>query len=164
MATEQTRLIVVGIGNADRGDDAAGLAVIQRLRSTLPEDVALAEECGEAATLLARLAGVGAAYLVDACASGAPAGSVLRFDAAAGPLPHHTFSLSTHGLGLAEAIELARALHELPESCVVYAIEGASFKAGDPLTPAVVAAVAHTAGRIEAELLDGESNLRRPSR
>ncbi len=144
--------MVVGIGNPDRGDDAAGPAVVQRLRGALGQDIELAEENGETAALLARIERVDAAYLVDACASGAPAGTVMRFDAAATPLPHHTFGLSTHGLGLAEAIELARALGQLPPTCVVYAIEGASFEAGAPLTPAISDAVAEVARRLRAEI------------
>jgi len=71
----------------------------------------------------------------------------------AATLPRHAFGLSTHGLGLAEAIELARALGALPPRCVVYAIEGASFEAGAPLTPAVSDAVADVALRLEAEIV-----------
>jgi hydrogenase maturation protease len=145
-------VIVVGIGNPDRGDDAAGSAVVQRLRGAFGRDIELAEENGETAALLARIERADAAYLVDACASGAPAGTIRRFDAAAAPLPHHTFALSTHGLGLAEAIELARALGQLPSCCIVYAIEGASFEAGVPLTPAVADAVADVAARLQAEI------------
>lgn len=144
--------VVVGIGNPSRGDDAAGLEVARQLRGELPENVALAEETGEVAALLTRIEETNAAYLIDACASGAPAGTVRRFDAAAAPLPHHTFGLSTHGLGLAEAIELARALGQLPARCVVYAIEGASFEAGAPLTPAVTKAVAEVVERLQAEI------------
>jgi hydrogenase maturation protease len=146
------RRVVLGIGNPDRGDDGAGPAVVRRLRGLLTDETELVEENGEAAALLARLEGAEAAFLVDACASGAPAGSVLRFDAAAAPLPQHTFGLSTHGLGLAEAIELARALRQLPPSCIVYAIEGACFESGAPLTPAVSDAVTEVAQRLYADV------------
>lgn len=146
------RRLVLGIGNPDRGDDATGPAVVRRLEGTLPADVTLALEIGETARLLAQLEGAEAAYLVDACASGAPPGSVLRFDAAAAPLPQHAFAVSTHGIGLAEAIELARALGQLPARCIVYAIEGACFDAGAPLTPAVADAVIDVAQRIVDEI------------
>jgi len=146
------RCIVLGIGNPDRGDDAAGRAVAQRLRGTLPGGVALAEADGEATDLLARLEGPDVAYLVDACVSGAPAGTVRRFDVAQGPLPEGAFGLSTHGLGLGQAVGLARALGRLPQRCVVYAIEGASFEAGAPMSPAVAQAVGEVAGRLLAEL------------
>lgn len=147
------RRMVLGIGNPDRGDDGAGLAVIRRLRGLLTDETELVEENGEVAALLARLEGTEAAFLIDACASGAPAGSVQRFDVAAAPLPQYAFAMSTHGLGLAEAIELARALRQLPPRCIVYAIEAASFEAGAPLTPAVADAVAEVAQRLCADVV-----------
>lgn len=152
------RRIVLGIGNPDRGDDAAGRAVARRLRGAPPAGVAVAEADGEATAVLAQLEGAETAFLVDACLSGAPAGTVHRVDVASAPLPPDTFGLSTHGLGLSEAVELARALGRLPATCVVYAIEGASFDPGAPLSPAVAEAVEAVAGRLLAEL----STLREP--
>jgi hydrogenase maturation protease len=146
------RRIVLGIGNPDRGDDAAGREVARRLRGAWPEGVVVAEVDGEATDLLARLDGADAAYLIDACVSGAPAGTVHRIDAAHEPIPPGAFGVSTHGLGLAAAIGLARALGRLPARCVVYAIEGASFETGAPLSPAVADAVGTVAGRLRDEL------------
>jgi hydrogenase maturation protease len=81
---------------------------------------------------------------------------VQRFDAAAAPLPQGAFNLSTHGFGLSEAIELARALDQLPARCVVYAVEAGAVVAGEPLSPAVAAAVQEVAGRIRAEIVAAE--------
>ena len=152
MTSDRPRRIVVGVGNPDRGDDAAGRKVAQLLRWMLPHDVDVAEHDGEATDLLARIEGVAAAFLVDACTSEASAGTVRRFDVGAAPLPQRVFGVSTHGFGLAEAIELARALGRLPPRCVVYAIEGSSFQAGAPLSPPVAAAVANVARRLLAEI------------
>ena len=146
------RRLVLGIGNPERGDDAVGLAVARLLRRMLPEAVEVAEHAGDAASLLARLDGVAAALLVDACAGGGPAGTVRRFDVALAPLPHRAFGLSTHGFGLAEAVELARTLGRLPPRCIVYAIEGRSFALGEPLSPPVSQAVADVARRVAAEI------------
>ena len=60
--------------------------------------------------------------------------------------------MSSHGLGLHQAIELARALGQLPGRCVVYAIEGASFEAGAPLSPAVAAGAVEATERVRAEI------------
>jgi len=150
--TPDTRCIVIGIGNPDRGDDGAGRAVAQVLRGALPEGVALAEADGEATALLAHLERVEAAFLVDACVSGTPAGTVRRIDAGTQPLPEGAFGLSTHGIGVAQAVELARVFGRLPRRCVVYAIEGVSFKPGAPLTPAVAAAVDAVARRVRDEI------------
>ena len=118
----------------------------------MPADIAVVELSGEATELLASLEGAAVATLVDAAASGAPPGTVRRFDVTAGPLPAASFTLSSHGLGLVEAVELARALGQLPPRCIVYAIEGASFETGAPLSAAVAAAVPELADRIAAEL------------
>lgn len=147
------RSIVIGIGNADRGDDGAGRAVARRLAGRLPSGVELLEHDGEATGLLAALEGATLAIFVDASASGRPPGTVQRFDVAAGPLPAGAFGLSTHGFGLVEAVELARALDALPARCVVYAIEGSSFESGAALSPAAAAAVETVADRIPDELI-----------
>ena len=70
------------------------------------------EHDGEAASLLACLEGVRTAFLIDACVSGAPPGTVRRLDLArdGDALPDLQFGLSTHGFGLAEAIALGQAL------------------------------------------------------
>jgi hydrogenase maturation protease len=146
--------MVLGVGNPDRGDDAAGRTVARLLRGMLPQDVEVAELDGEATDLLARLDGIATAFLIDACASDVSAGTVYRFDVGAAPLPQHAFTVSTHGFGLAEAIELARALGQLPPRCVVYAIEGGTFEAGAPLSPPVAAAVGDVARRLLAEVTD----------
>ncbi len=145
-------VLVLAIGNPDRGDDRAGRAAAHALRALAPDHVEVVEADGEATALLASLERAGAAFLIDACASGAPVGTIHRFDVAEAPLPQAAFSVSSHGLGLHHAIELARALGGLPSRCVVYAIEGACFDVGAPMSPAVAAAGGEAARRILAEI------------
>jgi hydrogenase maturation protease len=152
VARDRPRTVVIGIGNPDRGDDAAGRLVAERLRGTLSADVEIAETDGESTALLALLDGADFAILIDACVSGKEPGTVHRFDVGAGPLPEAKFNLSTHGLGLAEAVELARALGQLPPRTLVYAIEARAFVPGAPLTPTVAAAVSEATAQISAEL------------
>jgi hydrogenase maturation protease len=159
MAEKRRTCIVLGVGNPDRGDDAAGRAVVRILRDTLPKDIEVAEHGGEATALLAWLQDAGAAFLIDASSSGAPPGTIRRFDAAAAPLPQSIFGLSTHGFGVGEAVELARALGQLPPRCIVYGIEGASFAAGAALSRPVEMAVADVAERLGGEI-SGESDER----
>jgi hydrogenase maturation protease len=154
MANKPPRRMVLGVGNPGRGDDAAGRAVVRRLEGLLPAGVEVIERDGEATALLAEINGAAAAFIVDACASGAPPGTIRRFDASTAPLPDLAFALSTHGFGLAAAIELARALGQLPPRCVVYAIEGDTFEAGAPLSPAVAKAVVEVARRLRAEIAE----------
>jgi hydrogenase maturation protease len=144
-------LIVIGVGNAWRRDDAAGLAVARLLRGTVPAGVEVLEQEGEPAALLDAWDGAGAVWLVDAVSSGAEAGTVHRLDASEDALPATLFRASSHLLGLADAVELARALGRLPARVVVFGIEGGRFEAGEGLTPAVAAAVERVAGAVRAE-------------
>ena len=146
------RVIVLGVGNAERGDDGVGRVVAGMLRNLASEQVNVVELDGEATSLLAALDGASLAYVIDACVSGAAAGTVHRIDAHEAPLPQVSSDLSTHGFGLAAAIELGRALGQLPARTIVYAIEGTSFDTGTPLSPPVAAAAAEVAGRIRSEI------------
>ena len=92
------------------------------------------------------------AIVVDTVVSGAAPGTIQRFDVSATPLPAKLIGFSTHGLGVAEAIELARALDRLPDRTIVYGIEGSSFSAGAQLDPTVERAIDETLTRVIAEL------------
>lgn len=148
------RAVVLGVGNPFRKDDGAGPAVTRRLDGRLPEGVTIAAVPGSAAEILSAFAGAARAILVDATSSGAPPGTLQRWDAAAGPLPAALAGVSSHGLGVAEAVELARALRQLPPSLMVYGIEGADFGMGEGLTPAVAAAVEKVAEGVVGEMID----------
>lgn len=143
--------LVLGVGNPDRGDDGAGRAAARAL-GRICQRAEIVELDGEASTLLALLEPDRATFIVDACASGEEAGALRRFDVSHTPLPQTAVSLSSHGFGLHEAVELARALGQLPRTCIVYAIEGRAFDVGAPMSPPVAVAAARAAGLIAAEL------------
>lgn len=134
-------MIVIGVGNRWRGDDAAGLAVADRVRELAGGTIATRTHEDEASGLVDAWEGAARAVVVDAATSGAPAGTVHRFAAATDPLPANRLRSSTHAFGVPDAIELARALGRLPERLDVYAIEGAEFAVGAALTPTVARAV-----------------------
>jgi hydrogenase maturation protease len=148
-----TAPLVVGIGNGARGDDRAGIAVARLLRRCRPQDRAVvAESDGDVGAILDAFQGRERVILVDACHSGMAPGTVRRFQAHRHPLPASLEATSTHGLGLAAAIDLARTLGRLPADVTVYAIEGRTFAFGDRLSPEVRDAVFGVAGRIAREL------------
>ena len=149
------RRVVVGVGNALRGDDAAGIAVAESLRGRLPDDVEVVECEQEPSRLLDAWRDAQFALVVDACASGAGRGTIHRFDASSEALPTRVFRSSTHAFGVGDAVELARALDRLPERVVVYGVEGSDFTPGSGLTPEVESAVARVADQIVFEL-EGE--------
>ena len=97
--------VVVGIGQLAAGDDAVGLLVA---RNVAAKGI-VARECADASLLLTLLGDGRRVVVVDAVVGGGAPGTVSKLDAGAlgsGPRP-----LSSHGLGVAEAIELARALY-----------------------------------------------------
>lgn len=141
---------VIGVGNAWRSDDGAGLAVAARLRE-FTEAFEVLEESGEGASLMEAWSGADSVVVVDAARGGASPGTVYRFDATTDSIPSGFLHYSTHAFGVAEAIELARALGTLPPRLVLYGIEGGSFEAGLGLTEQVGAAVERVVGRIRTE-------------
>jgi hydrogenase maturation protease len=126
---------VIGLGNDWRRDDGAGLEIARRLGGI--------QLAGEPIGLIDALDGEDEVVLVDAVHSGADPGTVHVFEAGTEPLPAVLFgATSTHALGLAEAVELARSLGRLPARVLVYGIEGADFAFGTGLTPEVARAAA----------------------
>jgi hydrogenase maturation protease len=144
--------LVIGIGNADRGDDGVGLAVARLLMMRWPHGVRVVEHAGESTSLLDCLSSAEAAYVIDACMADGPPGTIRRFDVAAAALPHVAFACSTHGMGLVHAVELARALGRLPRRCVVYAIDGWRFEIGAAMSSEVATAAERVADLIRSEL------------
>jgi hydrogenase maturation protease len=127
-------VLVIGVGNRDRGDDGAGPEVAARLRA---QGVHAIEHAGDGLALIDLWDNHSAVVIVDAMVTGTTPGTVRRFDAAAGPLPRAAFAVSSHAFGLAEAVETARALGRLPASVLVYGIEGESFALGAGLSDCV---------------------------
>ncbi|HUZ28896.1 MAG TPA: hydrogenase maturation protease [Solirubrobacteraceae bacterium] len=140
--------LVIGVGSRWRQDDGAGLQVARQLRALeVPSLEVLARE-GDQAGLLEDWRDAHQVVIVDAASSGSRPGTIHRHDAAAGLLPARLSRTSTHAFGVAEAIELARALGRLPRSLLVYAIEGETFQVGEGLSASMREAV----DRLVAEL------------
>jgi hydrogenase maturation protease len=154
----RTRIAVVGVGNEFRRDDGVGWSVVARLRERaedrpLPPGTELATCDGDPGRLIGLWAGAELAVVVDAAhAHPASPGRVhrLELDAGGSDRPSTT---SSHGLGLGEAVELARALRHLPGRLVVYAVEGAESSLGTGLSPAVAAVVEPLVASIEDEIV-----------
>jgi hydrogenase maturation protease len=134
-------VVVIGVGNSLRHDDAAGLETAQRVRLRAEgTGIAVYEHEGETLALLDLWEGADAVVLVDAIQTGAAAGTIQRVDATSAPIPVRLRgSSSTHAVGVGEAIELARTLHRLPKRVVLFGVEGHCFTAGSGLSADVEA-------------------------
>ena len=127
--------MVIGVGNDLRADDAAGLEVARRLRDE--PGIAVNVHGGEAIDLLELWSGTDAVVLVDTMRTGEATGTIHRFDATSNPVPLPLRGCSSHAIGVAEAIELARTLGSLPQQVIVYGIEGARFALASELSDEV---------------------------
>jgi hydrogenase maturation protease len=145
------RILVLGLGNSDRGDDGIGPAVAAILAETLPEGVELRTRRGDMLGLMEDWAGFDAVICIDAAAPAGAPGRVHRIELGQEDLPPDPRCCSNHGFGIADAIGLARALALAPPTIIVYAIEGRSFALGAAMTSEVANAAAEASGRITAE-------------
>ncbi|HTP01148.1 MAG TPA: hydrogenase maturation protease [Anaerolineales bacterium] len=153
------KLIVVGIGQTLRGDDAAGVEAVHRWQSEYPKTVGRPDirvEFSElpGLALLDLLEGFDAALLVDAVQSGAEAGTIHRLsldDLAA----FGTETKSAHGWGAAETLQLGVQLG-LPVAGIrlrLIGIETAQVELGKPMSAEVEKALAAAAQAVEEDAL-----------
>jgi hydrogenase maturation protease len=155
MPPSKSAPLIIGLGNQYRRDDAVGLVVARRLKKAAPEHVCVLEETGEGAALMESWKDADAVILIDAVRSGARPGTLHRLDAHTQPIPTGFFHYSTHAFGAAEAIELARALGQLPPHLIVYGIEGKTFEAGLGLSPEIEKAAQEVVERVLGDLDTG---------
>lgn len=145
------RTVVIGVGNTYRRDDGVGPAVVTLLRRRHLPGIELATTLGDTAELIELWTGAGLAIVVDAVVTeGRRIGAV------------HCLSLesrlglgdpvSSHGLQLGEAVELARALGRLPDRLEFFAIEIADAGHGAGLSDAVRQSALRVAGHITKEV------------
>lgn len=148
-------ILVIGIGNPDRGDDAVGLAVARKIRAAAnPAEVTVRELVGDQLTLIDEWTAATEVYVVDAVCSGGTPGSVYEFDAShalADCFRHR----GTHTFSLADVIELGRALDRLPQHLTGFGIEGADFTIGSGLSPAAAGAADEVTVQLLAALKAG---------
>jgi len=144
--------MIIGCGADNRGDDAAGLLVVRRLRELGVDAV---EQTGDALSLLELMRDARDLVLVDAVVTGAASGTIFEWNGHHPPAGEDMFRCSTHCLGVTEAIELARALDCLPGRFRLVGIEGSAFDMGAPPSAAVLTAVERVARRFAAQVLQG---------
>jgi len=154
----KTGVLVIGLGNIYRNDDGAGIIIARRLRRDAWSGVVVREENGGGAALMEAWKDAARVVLVDAVQSGAPPGTIHRLDANCGPIPSRFFHYSTHAFGLAEAVELARVLNQLPPRLILYGIEGKDFGAGEGLSPEVAAAMDELLSGLRQEIQSSGAN------
>jgi hydrogenase maturation protease len=142
--------LVIAVGNVFRGDDGVGPELAGRVRALDLPRVVVVEALGDVG-LIDAWAGHDSVILLDAVHSGAAPGTVIRRDLIAAPLPRDWFRLSSHQLGVADAVELGRTMARLPSRLVFVGIEGERFDSGIGLSPRVAASLDNAARIVARE-------------
>ena len=147
-------ILIIGIGNIFRGDDLAGLAAVRLLREMQLPGIKILEFDGDMTGLLDEWQGAAKVIVIDAVTSKSPAGAIYRFDAHEKPLPQKMFATccSCHAFGVAQQIEIARSLKQLPPCLIVYGIEGKDFTLGSKLSEEVQEALPRLVAQIQQDL------------
>lgn len=150
------RVLVLGIGQTMRGDDAAGVEAVRRWQARYAAtaarpDVNVQFDELPGLSLLDILDGADAAVLVDAVQSGSAPGTVHRLK----PEDLASFeagSKSAHGWGVAETLRLGRQLDPARAGLRVslIGIEAEQVELGKPLSPSVEQALPGAVDAIEA--------------
>lgn len=140
-------MLVIGVGNRDRGDDAAGPVACDLIRSAKVTGVETLVFEGSVVDLPLHWGPDDRVLIVDAAAPSGRPGCITEVDALADRLVAPG-TISTHTVDVGAAVELARAMAKLPAELTIVGIEGASFEFGDGLGPAVDRAVKQVVAEI----------------
>jgi hydrogenase maturation protease len=138
---EKVKSLIVGVGNESMGDDAIGLHITSELGKRLRTDrgefpkIDIVAHCGDCLSLIEAWDGYEQVIMIDAARPSGTPGKITQFDVVKRQLPVECFSVSSHTLGIAEAIELARLLGKLPKRCFVIGVEAERIEASTELSP-----------------------------
>ena len=159
-------LVVIGCGNLNRSDDAAGVRVVQQLRaefgSGLRADVRLFDAGTDGMQVMFQGRGAQRLIIVDACRSASDAGAIFclpgsEIDTA------HAPAYSLHSFRWDHAVHAGRRIFgaAFPSDLTVFLIEAGSLELGLELTAAVGRAVDQVSQRIAQSIRDwGEAAQR----
>ena len=143
---------VIGVGNGWRGDDAVGLVAARRLRERLGPSVEVIEAEGDGLGLLELMEGIDHVVFIDAVKGGGQPGETVRLDVSRESRWGRIVPCSSHAMGVAGAIDLARALRQLPKRAILYGIVIDSVKSGAPLSEAARAGLDRIVDQVSTEI------------
>lgn len=159
------KIVVIGCGNANRTDDAAGIEVVRQLkgRDALRDraDILILDAGTDGMAVMFAARGCTTLIVVDSCWTGAEAGTIFELPGREAETKH-TPSLNLHDFRWDHALYAGRQIYRdaFPEDVTAFLIEAHSLELGCGLTAAVARSVAVVAERIEARIM--ESAARAP--
>ena len=149
-------LRVLGIGSPF-GDDQLGREVIkllqqqQKLHPYIPQDLELIYCDRPGIYLLELMRNARCVFLIDAIKSGADIGTIHYFKNK--EIEQLERSLSTHSIGIAEAMLMGSALHALPQNVILYGLEIGDVLCEFSLTTPIIDAIHTLSMQIAEDIL-----------
>ncbi len=133
--------MVIGLGSPLMGDDGAGLAALDRLRTGWNlEDVDLVDGGTWGMSLLPVIEDAGRLVLLDAIKAGAAAGEIVVLERDRLPV-YLSRKLSPHEVDLRDVLALAELRGTLPSETVAIGVQPEVVELGTELSPPVAAAI-----------------------
>jgi hydrogenase maturation protease len=149
LSTRSNRLLIVGCGNPAAGDDSAGIEIVRRLEEQGGCGCDLRAVTAPGVDLLELFPLADVILFVDAVSSGGAPGTLYITSLPSKAIEPRTLgSISGHGWGLAETVDLARALGRSVPRLFLLGIEAATVSAGALRSAAVEQAIALVLERI----------------
>ena len=141
-ARQHRGVLVLGLGNVLLADDGVGPAALARLERDylIPPEVRLVEGGTLGLALLDEIAEAEHVILVDAVATDAPPGSLVRLDGA-DVIEAVRERLSVHQVGVADLLDVARLIGRYPTSLVLLGLVPGAIDLSVARTPTVEAAL-----------------------
>lgn len=152
------RIVVLGAGNLIMGDEGVGVRCVQRLEAerSLPPDVVILDGGTSTHELLEDLENLELLVIVDAVATGAAPGTLVRLEGDAIPSAFSN-TLSPHQHGIHDLLATLLLLGRAPKRVVVLGATPVRIALGLELSPELTAVLPELAARVVSEVLGAPS-------
>jgi hydrogenase maturation protease len=145
----QKKWLVTGIGADFRGDDSFGLMVIDYLQTHSLGSSVVLKKCNDISKLYYDFQPDLNLILIDAVKDDQrPLASEVCWRVADRDLPKDPILTSSHSIGLADSLAMAKVLGNLPQNIIFFGVVGKQFGLGEACSSAVKEKVEETGLRI----------------
>lgn len=152
-----SKIKVLGIGSPF-GNDQIGWEIIELLKQRkhiqqyIPKFLSIESHDRPGVRLLEIMKEANTIFLIDAVVSDNAIGTIYRFENE--EIKELKCLLSTHGIGVAQTLELGRALNQLPNHIIFYGIEINSTELSCRISLLIESAIHQVVECIESEIID----------
>jgi hydrogenase maturation protease len=130
------KALIIGIGNGFRKDDGTGLEIARRVEEHNLSGVIVKRSTGDITNFIDIFGDYELLIIADSIKSSGNPGMNIRVDISD---PDDDFELSpnvsTHWLGVLEALRIAKNTGDFPQKAIIYGVEGIDFSQGTGISP-----------------------------